>query len=181
MENRKAVLSRFADGSPCSNPLFTLLCSHSLTKEGWLVEMVKQGYDNTKTIQTLMTIDFMPTNGVVTVAMLLSEPFMNIYRFNDYVRHAKDMGFTIAKTPEIALLLRESLSDDDLKSYGLAYLTIPFVSLEAEEVDQVSSICIVRNIGKEKGYLSIETIDKQAKYGGESAFVFVKEVTTSVV
>ncbi|MBP9821291.1 MAG: hypothetical protein KBC98_00185 [Candidatus Pacebacteria bacterium] len=181
MENRKAVLSRFADGSPCSNPLFALLCSHSLTKEGWLIEMVKQGYDNTKTVQTLMAIDFKPSNGVVTVAMLLGEPFMNIYRFDDYVHHAERMGFTIAKTPEIALLLRENLSDEELYSYGLSYVTVPFISPQNEETDQVSSICMVRSSGKDKGFLSIETIDKQAKYSSQSAFVFVKEVTTSVV
>jgi hypothetical protein len=177
MKISKLTKSRFRDGSYCGTPSFVLLSSGLLTKDEWVIKFIKDDFDSVKTIKTLNEINFTPVNnGLITAALLLGEPFMSQYLFADFVNHAKRHGFVIAKSPEIALLLRDSISDEDLKSMECDYLVTPF--MDSEDDDQVREIILHRACVDEKGYFSHGLVDHKAKYSSRTRFAFVKDITT---
>jgi hypothetical protein len=180
MKTSRLIMSRFKDGTYCSNPSFVLLSSGTLTKEEWMIKFIKDDItDNLKTINILAEIDFTPVNnGLITVVMLISEPFMNQYLFADFVNHAKRHGFVIANSPEVALLLCNNVTDEELRSIECECLVVPFLS--SKDSDQIRCIIIQRACGDEKRYFSHKLVDQKAKYSSRAYFAFVKEITTAV-
>ena len=112
---------------------YVTVTSDGTTGEEWIVRLERKGYrlsDYAK--QLLRSEDFVPTSGkTYRIAIMPGRIFSDDDRFTSNVREEAGRRGLEGPNPEVACLLRELLSDDDLEAMGLRWLVVmhePIVS-----------------------------------------------------
>lgn len=110
---------------------FTLPATDGTTGEGWATRIEQKGIrmSNMGKYRILRNQDFKPTIGIAyTVVVIKAKRFLESYFYNhEYgnvalwkVKSAIEHGWRVAKLPiEVACLMRENFTDDDLKAMSL--------------------------------------------------------------
>ena len=98
--------------------------SDGTTGEAWINRLEKQGLklsDWAK--QLLLSKDFKPTTGIVyTIAVLKGKLFTNSNRITKKIRSEAAKRKLVTPNPEVACLIREMFTDNEIKSMGLSWI-----------------------------------------------------------
>lgn len=105
---------------------FTLPATDGTTGQEWITRTEKKGNrigDFAK--QLLLSADFKPTTGVVyTVKVLKGKLFSDDDRITGKIREEAKTRKLQTPNPEMACLIRENFSDEELKEMGLWYISV---------------------------------------------------------
>ncbi len=98
--------------------------SDGTTGQVWINRLEKQGLkvsDWAK--QLLLSKDFKPTAGIVyTIAVLKGKLFTNSDRITKKIRSEAAKRKLVTPNPEVACLIREMFTDDEINSMGLSWI-----------------------------------------------------------
>jgi hypothetical protein len=103
---------------------FTLPPTDGTTGEGWIKRLESKGHrvsDYAKSV--LCSDDFKPTNGVTTeIAVLKGTLFSDNNRITQKIRAEADKRKFTKPNAEVACLIREKFSDEEIKAMGLWWI-----------------------------------------------------------
>lgn len=105
--------------------IYFLVTSDGTTGPAWIKRLEKKSFgmsDYTKSV--LCSPDFKPTTGVMTIAVLKGILFKNNDRVIKKIRAEADRRNLIKPNAEVACLIRENLSDEEIKVTGLGKIIV---------------------------------------------------------
>lgn len=106
--------------------IYFSVTSDGTTGENWITRLESKGFrvgDYAK--QVLRSPDFKPTNGVTTeVAVLKGMLFEDNNRITKRIRAEADKRKLSKPNPEVACLIRDMFSDDEIKAVGLYWVVV---------------------------------------------------------
>jgi len=106
--------------------------SNGLTGEEWIARLEGKWFrvgDYAK--QILLSSDFKPTNGVTTeVAVLKGTLFKDNNRITRKIRVGGDKRGLSKPNPEVACLIREKFTDEEIKAMGLCWIVVMHEPIE---------------------------------------------------
>jgi hypothetical protein len=100
--------------------------SDGTTGPDWIVRLEKKGYRLSDYAKSLLrSKDFQPTNGVTTeIAVLKGMLFSDSDRITKKIRADADKRNLAKPNAEVACLIREKLSDEELEAMGLYWIVV---------------------------------------------------------
>lgn len=109
-----------------ADTVYFSVTSDGTTGEGWISRLEKQGFPvGVFAEQVLRSSDFKPTTGVTTnIAVLKGLLFEDGKRINVKVRKEAEKRELVAPNAEIACLVREKFSDEEIEAMGLASIMV---------------------------------------------------------
>jgi len=129
----RTLINRTANIKPISKQVrwkdgvITLsVTSDGTTGEAWISRLEDRGFKVGRYSKQLLTSkDFKPTKGITTqISILKGELFTDEDRITKNIRSQAEKRKLQKPNPEVACLIREYLSDDDIKSMGLWCLVV---------------------------------------------------------
>jgi len=128
LEVREAVRKWVEEGGL----LYITVTSDGTTGEEWIVRLERRGYRLSDYAEEMLrSEDFVPTSGkTYRIAILPGSLFSDDDRITSNIREEAGRRGLEDPSPEVACLLREFLSDDDLEAMGLWWLAVMHEPIE---------------------------------------------------
>jgi hypothetical protein len=109
-----------------NNVIYFSVLSDGTTGEQWIVRLESKGYgvsDYAKSF--LRSADFKPTSGVTTeIAVLKGVIFKDVDRVTKKIRKEASVRKFFTPNAEVACLIREMFTDEEIKAMGLGWIVI---------------------------------------------------------
>lgn len=133
--------------------IYFSVTSEGTTGEEWITRLEAKGYRLTSyTKQVLRSPDFKPTSGVTTeVAILKGMLFEDNRRLTQEIRMSAAARLLTAPNAEVACLIREKFTDEEIKQMGLWWI----VTMHEPIDDSVGGPCMLAAVrGIDRCWLS---------------------------
>lgn len=126
---QRAVEGKFNDGQHWreeNGVIYLSVTSDGTTGPEWIKRLEKKGIQLSKWAKDVLnSSDFKPTNGVIyQIAVLKGELFKNEDRITKKIRAEAERRNLQKPNAEVACLIRENFSDEDIEAMGLMWLVV---------------------------------------------------------
>ncbi|MBI3685382.1 hypothetical protein HY250_03190 [Candidatus Azambacteria bacterium] len=117
--------------------IYFSVTSNGTTGEGWITRLESKGFrvDSNYAKPVLRSSDFKPTNGVTEVAVLKGMLFADNDRITRKIRAEADKRKLGKPNAEVACLIREKFTDEEIEAMGLWYIVAMHEPINDSEGD----------------------------------------------
>ncbi|MEK7102606.1 MAG: hypothetical protein AAB912_03190 [Patescibacteria group bacterium] len=131
-----------------SGVIYFSVTSDGATGEEWITRLEGKGLRVTEYAkQVLRSEDFRPTSGVKTeIAVLMAMLFIDNDRITKTIRAEADKRKLTKPSAEVACLIREKFTDEEIKAMGLVWIVVMHESINDSGGDP-DILGVRRNVG----------------------------------
>lgn len=152
--------------------IYFSVTSDGTTGEQWIARLESKGYRISDYAKSLLcSADFKPTNGVTTeVAVLKGMIFKDTARVTKQIRAEADSLKLIKPNAEIACLIREMFTDEEIKAMGLNWIIAMHEPVEnlGGDLNLLGADC-----GNDGGWLHASCDESDEQWASGCGFAFV--------
>lgn len=152
--------------------IYFSVTSDGTTGEGWIVRLIAKGFkvgDYAKSV--LRSADFKPTNGITTeIAVLKGLLFKDNQRITKKIRAEATKRKMTKPNAEVACLIREMFSDEEIKAMGLSWILTMHEPIE-DSYGGLELLYACRDSGG-GSWLSAGYGNSDGSWDGSSGFAF---------